>query len=57
MKIELHPVQTPGRRVGGQALAPQVVTMKAYAVYCAVYGPQEAMVTGGGVVAGSVPAK
>jgi hypothetical protein len=40
-----HPVQThyePSR----QAVVPQVVTMRAYEVYCHLYGPQEAMVTG-----------
>ena len=41
--IETHPVQTthPVSR------APKVVTMCAYEVYCHVYSPQEAMVTGG----------
>ncbi|MCP3017983.1 hypothetical protein [Cupriavidus basilensis] len=42
-QIETHPVQTthPVSR------APKVVTMRAYEVYCHVYRPQEAMVTGG----------
>lgn len=45
-EIETHPVQTPGRW-GEQATAPKAVTMRAYEVYCHVYRPQEAMVTGG----------
>lgn len=45
MEIELHPVQTPqGKRL--QGMAPKAVTMAAYEVYCHVYVPQEAMVTG-----------
>lgn len=43
--IEVHPVQTPqGRRE--QGYSPKVVTMAAYEVYCHVYVPQPAMVTG-----------
>lgn len=44
--VPVHPVQvkrydpTPSR-------APQVVTLRAYEVYCAIYGPQEKLVTGG----------
>lgn len=45
MKIETHPVQTPNH-TGKNAVAPKVVTMRAYEVYCHVHGPQEAMVTG-----------
>ena len=45
-EILVHPVQnTNYSRGGGQA--PQVVTMRAYEVYCHVYSPQEALVTGG----------
>lgn len=43
--IEVHPVQCspiPGKRCA----VPKVVTMLAYEVYCEVFGPQEAMVTG-----------
>ncbi len=40
--VEVHPIQNTGRL---QRL-PKVVTMRAYEVYCAMYGPQEAMVTG-----------
>ena len=43
-EIETHPVQTHQQR--GQAVAPKVVTMAAYEVYCHLHGPQEAMVTG-----------
>lgn len=46
MTVETHPVQTPGRS-GEQARMPKVVTMRAYEVYCYVYAPQEAIVTGG----------
>jgi hypothetical protein len=44
-EIAIHPVQTASRLGDGQC--PQVVTMRAYEVYCHVYGAQEAMVTGG----------
>lgn len=43
MTTETHPVQTVDHK-GGKC--PKAVTMRAYEVYCAVYGPQEAMVTG-----------
>lgn len=45
MDIETHPIQThrSGREV---AVAPKVVTMRAYEVYCHVYGEQNALVTG-----------
>ena len=43
-EIEVHPVQTADHK-GGRA--PQVVTMRAYEVYCHVYSPQKALVTGG----------
>jgi len=42
-EIAVHPVQTVDHR-GGKC--PQVVTMRAYEVYCEVYDPQVAMVTG-----------
>jgi hypothetical protein len=45
--IATHPVQTPWRPAHEKAFAPQIVTMKAYEVYCHVYAPQDAMVTGG----------
>lgn len=45
--IATHPVQTRLRSARDQAVAPQTVTMRAYEVYSHVYGPQEAMVTGG----------
>ena len=43
-EIAVHPVQTAGHKSG---VAPQIVTLRAYEVYCHVYGPQEAMVTDG----------
>lgn len=45
-KAAVHPVQvtsSPGR----QAYCPTVVTLRAYEVYCHVFRPQEAIVTGG----------
>ena len=45
-EIETHPVQLP-RVVSGKGRAPKTVTMAAYEVYVALYGKQEAMVTGG----------
>ncbi len=44
MALETHPVQTVDHK-GGRCPTP--VTMAAYEVYCHVYGPQEALVTGG----------
>ncbi len=41
--IETHPIQTVDHR-GGKV--PKVVTMRAYEVYSAVFGPQEALITG-----------
>jgi hypothetical protein len=38
-----HPVQL-GRGASGRC--PQVVTLRAYEVYCAVYSPQPAMIEG-----------
>lgn len=43
--METHPVQKTHSR--DQAVAPQCMTLRAYEVYCHVYGPQEAMITGG----------
>lgn len=43
-EVPVHPMQTDRCRPGGQC--PQAVTMAAYEVYCQLYGPQEAMVTG-----------
>lgn len=44
---EVHPVQN--RRVVDHkpTVAPKVVTMRAYEVYCEIYREQPAMVTGG----------
>lgn len=44
--IEVHPVQQR-HRPGEQAELPTAVTLRAYEVYCAIYGEQAAMVTGG----------
>lgn len=44
--IARHPVQTHQHK-RGPAYAPQAVTLAAYEVYSHVYGPQEALVTGG----------
>ncbi len=44
--VETHPVQVH-RFQRGRAKCPTVVTMKAYEVYCHVWAPQEALVTGG----------
>lgn len=43
-EVATHPIQTDRCRPGGRC--PQSVTMAAYEVYCHVYGPQPAMVTG-----------
>lgn len=40
-KIPVHPVQHHYRRE--QAYCPEVVTRMAYEVYCAIHGPQPAM--------------
>lgn len=45
--IPVHPVQTHQVRPHTQAWCPRAVTLRAYEVYCAVYGEQEAMVTDG----------
>ncbi len=42
--LTTHPIQTECCGRGGAA--PQAVTMRAYEVYTAVYGKQEALVTG-----------
>lgn len=43
--IERHPVQKHNR--GGSTECAKTVTMRAYEVYCHLYGEQERMVTGG----------
>jgi len=55
-EIKTNPVQT-NRHRGLTGQCPQVVTLKAYEVYCHLYGPQEAIVTGecrGGFGAGEL---
>lgn len=63
-EVRTHPVQVHARR-GIQSSdrlcsqAPVCVTMRAYEVYSAVYGPQEALITGncrGGFGAGELVA-
>lgn len=44
--IETHPVQRSRKYAHDRAAAPKVVTMRAYEVYCHVYAPQAALVTG-----------
>lgn len=48
-EIPVHPVQVRSdlARRERRSVAPQVVTLRAYEVYCHVYGAQEALVTGG----------
>ena len=43
-EIEVHPVQTVDYK-GGKC--PTAVTLRAYEVYAQVFGPQEALITGG----------
>ena len=45
-EVLVHPVQTHARYGREQAKCPAVVTMRAYEVYCEVFCPQQAMVTG-----------
>lgn len=44
---DTHPVQYGQTKTGRDAVVPSVVTLRAYEVYCHVYRPQEALVTGG----------
>lgn len=44
--VPTHPVQTQ-RAIHTAARCPQAVTRRAYEVYCHVFSPQEAMMTGG----------
>jgi hypothetical protein len=56
--IEQHPVQVNHDRNKHSKL-PKVVTMRAYEVYCHLYGAQEALVTGwcrGGMSVGEITA-
>jgi hypothetical protein len=45
-EVPVHPVQTH-YRPGQQGWCPQAVTMRAYEVYCHLYGRQQALVEGG----------
>lgn len=40
-----HPVQSTPKN-GRPATAPTAVTLRAYEVYCALYGPQQVLITG-----------
>lgn len=56
-EIKTHPVQTSAPYGRERARVPQVVSMRAYEVYCDVFRPQEALVTGecrGGFGAGEL---
>lgn len=46
-EIPVHPVQINRGYSRELAVCPQVVTMRAYDVYCHIHGSQEALVTGG----------
>lgn len=45
--VPVHPIQTHKGIRRERAVVPQVVTMRAYEVYCELYGEQKALVTGG----------
>ena len=54
--VKTFPLQVETNR-SGSGTVPVVVAMRAYDVYCALYGPQEALVTGwcrGGFGAGEL---
>jgi len=56
MLVETHPVQTR-QPIHRSARAPQIVTLRAYEVYCAIYGEQKAIIEGecrGGFSAGEL---
>lgn len=44
--VEVFPVQNHRRVDHKPVVAPKIVVMRAYEVYCALYGEQGAMVTG-----------
>ena len=46
-EIAVHPVQVPRGYPRECAVCPQVITMRAYEVYCHFTDRQEALVTGG----------
>lgn len=45
-EIKVHPVQRSNMLLREPHVAPQVVTLRAYEVYCEVFGPQGMLVTG-----------
>lgn len=46
-QIETHPIQKKHWLPRDNPRVPKAVTMAAYEVYCHIWSPQEAMVTGG----------
>lgn len=46
IEVKTHPVQKSRLLTRETAACPQVVTMRAYEVYCKVFRPQEALITG-----------
>lgn len=44
--IPVHPVQVKEVRPRKQAYLPQTVTLRAYEVYCALWGKQQALIEG-----------
>lgn len=46
VEVPVHPVQVKRYRLQEPDVVPEVVALRAYEVYCAVYSPQPAMVTG-----------
>jgi len=44
--VPTHPIQIERTRNRQPGTAPQAVTLRAYEVYCALYGEQEALITG-----------
>ena len=57
--IETHPVQTHRTSSTKKSIVPSVVTLRAYEVYKALFGEQEAIITGscrGGFGAGELVA-
>lgn len=45
-EVKVHPVRRSNMLLSEPRVAPQVVTLRAYEVYCEVFRPQGALVTG-----------
>lgn len=45
--VPVHPIQVPRAYPRESAVCPTVITVRAYEVYCHLYGEQAALVTGG----------